>query len=61
MLKRVKDLRNENYSKGVYAYKLIKDGTISGHVDADGYLCYDDEELEKHYKTAKRGRPIKVI
>lgn len=61
MLKRVKDLRATNYSKGVYVYKLIKDKKIKGYRDEDGYLCYDDAEIETYNKTAKRGRPIKVI
>lgn len=55
MLKRLKDLEKKQRDK---LSMRMKNGTLNKHIDEDGYLCYDDQELMK-WKSKKVGRKIK--
>lgn len=33
---------------------------ISTHINENGFICYDPEELKKYQKTAHKGRPPKI-
>ena len=46
--------------KQVYMRKLQREGKINAHINANGYTCYDPEELRNYQKTHKRGRPPKI-
>lgn len=54
-LKRMKDLPRNTYSK--YRERQLA-GSMSEYYDDDGYLLYDEDEVET-YKPKKRGRPTK--
>lgn len=44
-----------------YLRRLQKNGKIGKHINAKGYVCYDSEELSAYRKTAKKGRPAKIL
>lgn len=52
--------RIKERSKAVYIYRLQRQGKISTHINENGYVCYDPDELKAHQKTHKRGRPPKI-
>lgn len=56
VLKRMKDLPRNVYSK----YRIRqKKGNMTEYIDEEGYICYDEDEVE-NYKPKKRGRPAKT-
>ena len=57
---KISTLRKENNAKCKYVYKLMSEGKLTRYIE-NGYLAYDEYELEKHYKTSRVGRPIKGV
>jgi hypothetical protein len=59
MLKEIR--RIENRSKANYIRLLQYRGKIKQYISSKGYICYDTDELRQVQKTAKRGRPPKIL
>lgn len=50
----LKNRAKANYIRGLQYRERIKT-----YVNAQGYVCYDPEELEAFQKNNKKGRPLK--
>lgn len=51
--------REQGISKMKGIHNLIQRGKINKYI-IDGYVCYDEDELEEHKRTVKDGRPAKI-
>lgn len=60
MIKELRMLDKENRAKSCYIRTLQHNGKIKKIVNEKGYLCYDEEELERYYSNVKIGRPPRL-
>ena len=60
MIKELRMLDKENRPKSNYIRCLQNKGKIKQIINEKGYVCYDEDELEKYYSNVKMGRPPKL-
>ena len=60
MIKELSMLDNENRTISNYMRCLQNKGKIKQIINEKGYVCYDEDELEKYYSNVKMGRPPKL-
>ena len=56
MIKRLKELTTKDRNR---LTMRMKRGLLKKHLDEEGYLCYDEDELND-YKPRKSGRKAKL-
>lgn len=61
MIKELRMLDKENRPKSNYIRCLQNKGKIKQIINDKGYVCFDEDELEKYYSNVKIGRPPKIV
>lgn len=58
MLKEIRKIKTK--SRANHIRQLQWRGKIPVHINDNGFICYDPQELATYSKTAHRGRPLKI-
>ena len=61
MIKELRVFSKENIAKAKYIRSLQNNGKIKKIINDKGYVCFDEDELEKYYSNVKIGRPPKIV
>lgn len=59
MIKELRKLARTDRGKANHIRNLQARGILTKIVNANGYACYETEELKQRERTVKWGRPIK--
>lgn len=59
MLREVRKLRSKDKRNRIW--NALTRGRITKHINEKGYVCYDSKEFDLYLKTAKKGRPLKIL
>lgn len=59
MLKEIRKIRSKEKRNKIW--NAIARKRINKYINLKGYVCYDSKELENYLKSAKRGRPAKML